>query len=203
MSYESLGPPAAGMGAAVGKEVRRFREARRMSVSELARRADLSKGTLSKLEAGLGNPTIETIAAIALALRLPLGDLIPTSAPSTPTMQRGTPDPEYSRQELLHRIGPGVLTELWRLRIRPDGGIVESPAHAAGTVEYLQVSRGVFRAGPIGGFSELHPGDSLVFPADVPHGYQVVSGPGEASLAMTYPAMSVGAGTPASHSGSR
>ncbi|AGL15325.1 putative DNA binding regulatory protein [Actinoplanes sp. N902-109] len=168
-----------------------------MSVSELARRADLSKGTLSRLEAGGGNPTIETIAAIAVALRLPLGDLIPTSTPAIPMLQRGTPDPDYSRQDLLQRIGPGVLTELWRVRIRQAGGLVDSPAHAAGTVEYLLVSRGVFRAGPVSALSELHAGDFLVYPADVPHRYEVVDGPGEASLMMTYPAMNVGvAGSP-------
>jgi transcriptional regulator with XRE-family HTH domain len=199
VTNESLGPPAAGMGAAVGREVRRFREARQMSVSELARRAGVSKGTLSKLEAGQGNPTIETIAAIAVALRLTLGDLIPTSAPKTPTLQRGTSEPEYSRQELLQRIGPGVLTEIWRVRIRQAGGFVESPPHAAGTVEYLLVSRGVFRAGPVDGLSELHAGDFLVFHADVPHRYEVVAGPAEASLVMTYPAMNVGATAVALH----
>ncbi|MBX7267863.1 helix-turn-helix transcriptional regulator [Micromonospora sp. Llam7] len=189
------------MGAAVGREVRRFREARRMSVSELARRADVSKGTLSRLEAGLGNPTIETIAAIAVALRLPLGDLIPTSVPSAPSLQRGTPAPDYSRQEMLQRIGPGVLTEIWRVRIQQPGNFVESPAHAAGTVEYLLVSRGVLRAGPVDALHEAGAGDFLVFSADVPHRYEVVHGPAEASLVMTYPAMNVSVAGGAAHTG--
>ena len=188
MTLESYGPSAAGMGAAVGKEIRRLREARRMSVSELARRADVSKGTLSRLEAGQGNPTIETIASIAVALRLPLGDLIPTSASPTPTLQRGGPDPDYSRQELLQRIGPGVMSEIWRVRITPVGGVVQSPPHAAGTVEYLLVTRGVLHAGPADALDEVRAGDFLVFPADVPHRYEAVQGPAEASLVMTYPA---------------
>ena len=189
MTLEGYGPPAAGMGAAVGMEIRRLREARRMSVSELARRADVSKGTLSRLEAGLGNPTIETIASIAVALRLPLGDLIPTSAPGTPTLQRGSPDPEYSRQDLLQRIGPGVMTEIWRVRITQVGGFVQSPAHSAGTVEYLLVTRGVLHAGPTDALNEVRAGDFLVFPADVPHRYEAAQGPAEASLVMTYPAV--------------
>jgi transcriptional regulator with XRE-family HTH domain len=132
----------AGMGAAVGQHVRRFREARRMSVSELARQAGLSKATLSKLESGVGNPTIETVAAIAVALRLPLGDLIPGPAPAAPEVRRGTPEPEHSRQELLQRLGAGTLTEVWRLRVRAAGQFIESPAHAPGTVEHILVTRG-------------------------------------------------------------
>jgi transcriptional regulator with XRE-family HTH domain len=172
-----------------------------MSVSELARQAGVSKGTLSKLESGEGNPTIETIAAIAVALRLPLGDLIPTSAPSVPSLRRGTPDPEYSRQEMLQRVGPGVLSEIWRVRIRRVGGYVESPPHAAGTVEYLLVTRGVLRAGPIADLHLLATGDFLAFKADVPHRYEAVEGPAEASLVMTYPAMNVGYIGTVSHTG--
>lgn len=177
-----------GMGAAVGQHVRRFREARHMSVSELARQAGLSKATLSKLEAGLGNPTIETVAAIAVALRLPLGDLIPTPVPAAAVVRRGTPDPDYSRQELLQRLGPGVLTEIWRLRIREAGQFIESPSHAPGTVEYLLVTRGTMRAGPAEDQHELSAGDYLVFVADVAHRYEATEGPAEASLVMTYSA---------------
>ena len=203
VTTETPGTSGAGIAAAVGNEVRRFREARRMSVSELARQAGVSKGTLSKLEAGFGNPTIETVAAIAVALRLPLGDLIPAAAPSAPMLQRGTPEPDYSRQELLQRIGPGVLTEVWRVRIAPVGGFVESPAHAAGTVEYLLVTRGVMRAGPVDDPSDLSAGDFLAYKADVPHRYETLHGPAEASLVMTYPAMNVAVAGAAAHTSSR
>jgi transcriptional regulator with XRE-family HTH domain len=185
---EGAGNRVAGMGAAVGREVRRFREARHMSVSELARQAGLSKATLSKLEGGVGNPTVETVAAIAVALRLPLGDLIPAPGPAAPEVRRGTADPDYSRQELLQRMGPGVLTEMWRLRIREAGQFVDSPAHAAGTTEHILVTRGVLRAGPADGLRDLATGDFLVFPAGVPHRYEAAEGPAEATIVMTYPA---------------
>jgi transcriptional regulator with XRE-family HTH domain len=184
----SAGAQGSGMGAAVGRHVRRFREARGMSVSELARQAGLSKATLSKLEGGAGNPTIGTVAAIAVALRLPLGDLIPAPVPAEPTVHRGTADPDHSRQELLHRLGPGVLTEIWRLRVRKAGQFIESPAHAPGTVEYILVTRGAMTAGPADGQQELAAGDFIVFPGDVPHRYTATEGPAEASVIMTYPA---------------
>lgn len=42
-----------------------------MSAAELARRAGLSKATLSGLEAGRANPTIETLDALARVLAVP------------------------------------------------------------------------------------------------------------------------------------
>jgi transcriptional regulator with XRE-family HTH domain len=159
-----------------------------MSAAELARLSGVSKATLSKLEAGVGNPTVETVAAIAVALRLPLGDLIPSPTPLAPLVRKGTPDPDYSRQDLLHRTGPGVLTEIWRIRIREVGQFVKSPAHAAGTVEHILVSRGGLRAGPADDPRHVTTGDFLVFTADVPHFYEATEGPAEATIVMTYPA---------------
>jgi transcriptional regulator with XRE-family HTH domain len=176
------------MGAAVGQQIRRLREARRVSASELARQAGLSKATLSKLESGLGNPTIETIAAIAIALRLPLGDLIPPPTEVTPTVRRGTPEPEGSRQELMHRIGAGTLTEIWRLRIHGTGRVIESPPHSVGTVEHILVSRGSMRVGRADDPRDLAAGDFLTFMADVPHFYEACEPSVEATVVMSYPA---------------
>ena len=48
--------------------LRRLRIARRLSLSELARATGMSKATLSSVESGRSNPTIETLAALAGAL---------------------------------------------------------------------------------------------------------------------------------------
>lgn len=39
-----------------------------ISVSELAKRAGIAKSTLSQLESGSGNPSLETLWALAMAL---------------------------------------------------------------------------------------------------------------------------------------
>ena len=56
--------------------LRRLRIARRLSLSELARATGMSKATLSSVESGRSNPTIETLAALAGALRVALGELL-------------------------------------------------------------------------------------------------------------------------------
>lgn len=54
----------------VAENIRRFRLERALSLGELARKSGLSKQTLSKIEQGEGNPTVETLGALAAALDL-------------------------------------------------------------------------------------------------------------------------------------
>src|ERR687886_1714377 len=56
--------------------LRRLRIARHLSLSELARATQISKATLSGVESGRSNPTVETLAALAAALRVTLGELL-------------------------------------------------------------------------------------------------------------------------------
>ncbi|MDX1873259.1 helix-turn-helix transcriptional regulator [Mycolicibacterium sp. 120266] len=60
----------------VARNVRRFRRERGMSLGELARRSGLAKQTLSKIEKGTGNPTVETLALLGAALDLPARRLL-------------------------------------------------------------------------------------------------------------------------------
>ena len=49
------------LGPRIAHTLRREREAAGVSVSELARRAGVSKATVSQLEGGSGNPSVETL----------------------------------------------------------------------------------------------------------------------------------------------
>ena len=60
----------------IALNLRRLRAERGVSLSELARNAGVSKGTLSRLEAGSGNPRVETMANLAGALGVTIDDLI-------------------------------------------------------------------------------------------------------------------------------
>src|SRR5262249_37553672 len=61
--------------AHVAGNVRLLRARQGLSLGQLAARADMSKGTLSKLETGAANPTLETLATLAAALSVPLHEL--------------------------------------------------------------------------------------------------------------------------------
>ena len=65
----------------VAANLRRLRADQSRTLSELARASGIAKATLSALEAGKGNPTIETLSALATALGVPFGDLLAGGGP--------------------------------------------------------------------------------------------------------------------------
>lgn len=60
----------------IGENVRRIRRIQGVSLDALSKTAMVSKGNLSRLENGKGNPTIETLIQIAAALKIDMGDLL-------------------------------------------------------------------------------------------------------------------------------
>ena len=63
-------------GSVVGRNVRRLRERRGLSLADLGTRAGVSKTTVHDLEGGTANPRLETLYAIATALSVGLADLL-------------------------------------------------------------------------------------------------------------------------------
>ncbi len=171
------GRPALDSGATVGPRVAALRAARGWSLSELARRASLGKATLSGLEAGTRNPTLDTLHAVAAALELPLTAILATS----PT---GLVHGVAVEMALLRVFDDGPVTyELFRMRI-PAGAAQQSPPHHAGVTEHATVFAGVLQteAGRAG------PGEYVEWAADVPHGYAAVGDADVlASLLIRYP----------------
>ncbi|MEV4361094.1 helix-turn-helix domain-containing protein [Nonomuraea sp. NPDC004186] len=173
--------------AAVGAQIRRRREQRGMSGSELARRAGLSKATLSQLEAGKGNPTIETLDALAIALRIPLTDLLARDTDPGPVFVPGTEIAEGEvGRELLRRISSGHSLEIWRLRMPAHTDLTGVP-HATGTVEHLLVASGRLTAGPADAPRLLGSGDLLAFAGDAPHLYRTDAEPADVTVVIASP----------------
>ena len=141
--------------------LRRMRIARRLSLSELARATGMSKATLSSVESGRSNPTVETLAALAAALRVslselleepPLGEVRVVRAGAARSHRGGRHCP------LRARVGPAEVEE-------PEPG-------PAGSRAGVYVLEGKLIAGPVERVTELAPGDYASFPVDVPHLYE-------------------------------
>lgn len=164
-------PPASSVSAAVGEQIRLRRTQRAMTSAELARRAGISKGTLSSLEAGTGNPTIATLDALAIALQIPMTDLLVRDTARGPILVAST-DVEAGevKRELLRRISGGHSLEIWRMRL-PAGHSSSGLPHAPGTIEHLYVMAGHLTAGPADDPRALGPGDMLAFSGDAAHVY--------------------------------
>jgi len=167
---------------AIGRRVRRLRQERGISLTELARKAGIGKATLSGIETGTRNPSLEKLYAVAGQLGVPLAALLaePHPHPQGQEAGREPAGPQVSGAAVdavlleVFRDG-GVTTELYRLRIRP-GSVQRSPAHPPGTVEYLTVYAGAARVGPPEAPLEARAGDHVSWVADIPHVYEALDG---------------------------
>ncbi|WP_458245111.1 helix-turn-helix domain-containing protein [Streptomyces sp. MAI_2237] len=162
----------------IAASLRRERTRAGLSLSELAKRAGIAKSTLSQLEAASGNPSVETLWALGVALGVPFSVLVEPPAPAVQVIRAGQGPTVASEKAdyvatLLSASPPGARRDIYHLRAEP-GAARESEPHIPGTVEHLIVSTGRVKAGPAGEEVELAPGDYMTYRGDVPHSYQAL-----------------------------
>ncbi|MCD1285346.1 MULTISPECIES: XRE family transcriptional regulator [unclassified Brevibacterium] len=144
-----------------------------LSLSEVARRAGIGKSTMSGLETGAGNPSLETMWALAAALDIPLARLLDPpphevallhtrdmpSLPSTTANYVAT---------LLSASPTSARRDIYFIQAEP-GEPRESQPHPQGTIEHVILGRGAARIEVLGQSYELGVGDYLTHPGDQPH----------------------------------
>ena len=162
-----------------------------MSLGELARRSGLSKQTLSKIEQGSGNPTVETLALLGAALDVPARRLL-TEWGTPVYVQRHheaewAEDGAWSERLLDETYGSGYVRTLV-LRLRRSGKEPELvEPHPTGTLHHLYVITGKLRTGPVSEPVDLAAGDFVRFPGDTPHRHTPLSDQVVAHLVTTLP----------------
>src|SRR5690606_27997806 len=83
-------------GRVLAANLRALREKAGLSLSELARRSDIAKGTLSQLESGSGNPTLETVFSLSNALEVPVSSLLAEHGDPDAVLVRSADVEEFS-----------------------------------------------------------------------------------------------------------
>ena len=183
----------------VAANVRWLREEAQLSLSELARRAAVSKAALSQLETAQANPTVETLWSLAQALGVPFSELTTEPTPPLIHLTRATDDewihgdPISSR--LLHRLAvPGIL-EVHQIRASPGLARLSNP-HARGLMEHIVVYAGRLRVGPTEHPVVLTAGDAATYLADCPHVYEALEPDTHGLILMSYPTLGPRATSP-------
>ncbi len=157
----------------IGSRIRELRHKKGLSVTELARRAGISKSMISQVEREDANPSVETVRAIAAALEVPVfalfleegqspGALVRKSERITLTIPGSeivrellTPDLQRAMALILGRIPPGAVSSPAPTTHRGEECILV----LQGTVVvHLQDEQYVLEAG-----------DTFYFDARVPH----------------------------------
>ncbi|TCP60125.1 XRE family transcriptional regulator [Rhodovulum bhavnagarense] len=175
----------------IAAAIRREREQGQLTLSALAAKAGLAKSTLSQLEAGKGNPNVETLWAIANALDIPFSSLFESASSHSALIRsaEGVSLPaggsDFSTV-LLDKCPPDRRRDLYRVVLKP-GSSRQSEPHPRGMVEHAFLCSGLVRLGPIDEIAEIGPGDYYRYPGDVAHSYEAVEGKALLLLIMDSP----------------
>ena len=171
----------------IGENVKTLRQRAHLPALELSRRSGIARNTIAALEAGDGNPTVDTLYALANALGVPLSDLLERPEPGAQVVRAGAgPAVQGAALEarLLERIErPGLLGELYAIRFR-RGAARHAQPHPLGVEERLHIHSGRVRVGPQDAPLELGPGDFARYSGAVPHVYEALDGEAAGTLLM-------------------
>jgi transcriptional regulator with XRE-family HTH domain len=163
----------------IATSLRRERERSGMTLTELARRAGVAKSTLSQLESGTGNPSVETLWALGVALGVPFSRLVEPAVPPVRVVRAGQgprieSDQAHFVGTLLSAGSPQGRRDLYVIELQP-GPARHADPHIPGSVEHMVVGAGRIRTGPESAPIDLGPGDYAAFPGDVPHAYEALT----------------------------
>lgn len=163
----------------VGPRIRALREARGLSLRDLATATDVSHTALSQIERGEASPTLAIAARIAGGLGLTLSGLLRLDDRAFVTVvRRGDRRP---RRRGAHRWEehtpslPGQRVSVSTHTLGPKGrtgGPDDPPIHAPGSREIVLVQDGRLDLVIDGDRYGLGEGDSATFDADLPHHFE-------------------------------
>ena len=163
---------------AIGRQVRGYREKLDITISELAKAADMSAGMLSKIENGATSPSLSSIQSLSRALQVPITSLFRTfevtrdasyvkAGTGLKIERRGTR--AGHQYELLGHTREGQLVvEPYMVTLTQTSDVFPIFQHEGIELIYMLEGEVGYRHGDK--VYVLTPGDSLYFDSDVPHG---------------------------------
>jgi transcriptional regulator with XRE-family HTH domain len=171
---------------AVGREIRRWRRERGLTLARVAERSGLNIGYLSQIENEKASPSLDALGEIAGALDVPVAWLLVDSSPA-PRVVRAADRPRAMAGELAAatEVDGGTSRDLCILEVEvPAGGGTGVHAHAGD--EHHVVLSGRWRMTQGAHTLELEAGDYLAWDPSIPHDVENV-GAEPARMLIIYP----------------
>jgi transcriptional regulator with XRE-family HTH domain len=175
--------PALPLAASVGAAIRRLRSAQGLTLADVAERAQISQGMLSRLETGAVSPSLETLAAVAKAIGADIATLfrdlgarksdaqLVKKGEGLEVVRRGT-----KRGHTYHLLsadrGPRKLFEPFLITLNDESEIFPDFEHPG--TEMIHMLEGSLRYRHGDESYLLKAGDTLTFSGEVPHGPQTL-----------------------------
>lgn len=160
----------------IAEKLRGLRGERGWSLERLSTACGVSRSMLSQIERGQANPTLAVALRIAAAFGLTIGEFVGDAEKRSSAIEviRADDPAHHYRNDSdcrIRTLSPLHLekdVEFYEVELTA-GGALRSQPHFRGTREFLTVERGRVRVTSGEDASELGPGDSANYPADVPH----------------------------------
>ena len=175
--------------AQAGRRVRALREARGLSLRDLADRSGVSAPMLSQVERGDTSPTLAVAGKIASGLGLSLSQLLRLDEGKHVLLARAKERRPLRRNgHRIERITPDLPGERASVTVHAlraggrTGGAGDTPLHAPGSRETVLVGKGLLAVLIDEERYDLGPGDAITFDADLPHHFE---NPGSAETTFT------------------
>jgi transcriptional regulator with XRE-family HTH domain len=162
----------------IAASLQRERQRAGLSLAELARRAGIAKSTLSQLESGTGNPSVETLWALCVTLDVPFAQLVEPPQPKVQVIRAGegleiaSENADYIAK-VLSSCPPNARRDLYLVTAQP-GAPREAEPHRPGVFEHVVLSAGRALVGIREDPVEIGPGDYVGYPGDVPHVFKAL-----------------------------
>jgi mannose-6-phosphate isomerase-like protein (cupin superfamily) len=170
----------------VGRETRRWRQTRGLTLAQVGERSGLNIGYLSQIENEKAVPSLDALVAIADALEVPVPWLLLDSAPPPRVVRESDrpclPGPGGAS---ISEVDAGTSRDVCIIEAQiPPGGKTGIHAHAGD--EHHLILSGRWRLTQGEHTTELGPGDYLAWDPNVPHDVENIgSEPGR--LLVIYP----------------
>ena len=159
----------------LAQNVLTLRQQRNISQQQLSTDAGIPRSTITHMESGEGNPSLNNLCKLATALNVSIEELL--SRPrSACTLLRAADVPVLKRsggKVQVHKLMPDKVRgiELDKIEITPHSSMGGKP-HLRGTKEYLMTLQGAVTVAVAGDEYEVGAGDVLAFPGDQRHAYR-------------------------------
>ena len=173
----------------VAVNLKRTRQARGMSLDQVAEQTGVSKSMLAQIERGTANPSLGVLGKITSGLRIEFQELIqsPRVDCCLVTPQELLPTKELEGQYRVWTCLPYEdtrLVEVYRIEVEP-GGTYVSGSHGEKTREYISVLQGEVTVEAEGVSHLVTAEDVLRFETDQIHTYRN-NGKGKAVFSVTF-----------------
>jgi transcriptional regulator with XRE-family HTH domain len=161
---------------ALGERIRLERLQRRLSLEQVAARAEVSRSMLSAVERGEKVPTLLVLDRIATALDTSIARLLSEERSARVILLR-QPDQDLARdpagweRRILSPVLPGVEFEFMRTMIEPGVDAGAFSPHAPGSREYVAIESGTLLLTLDGTPFELQASDSIYYAGDCVHAF--------------------------------